>query len=125
MAATNTQFGLFTYLDDNGHAWNVRCDKAWGANTDSGLTAPVTDQPRFEYKSRRYHPRYAILTDLTTGRSTRKVCGTPTAAAYATAGYTHAETEPGIAATVTYTRTGRYAEKQPQDKSAPNIPLHA
>jgi len=125
MAATNTQFGLFTYTDDGGKAWTVRCDKAWGASGDSGLTAFVADQPRFEYKSRRYHPRYAILTDLTTGRSTRKICGTTAAAAWATSPYTHAETEPGLAGTVTYTRTGRYAEHQPQDKSAPNIPEHA
>src|ERR1051325_1525537 len=124
MAATNVQFGLFTYTDDGGVSWTVRCDKAWGNNADSGLTAFAADQPRMEYKSKRYHPRYAILTDLTTGRSTRRICGTTACDAWAEAGYTTTIGEPGLAGAVTYTRTGRYAEHKPQDKSAPNFPEH-
>jgi hypothetical protein len=136
MAAEQIQYGLFHYTDDNSHGWTVRCDRDWGTNADSGLSAQVDGEKRFEYFSKRFHPRYAILSDSTTGRKTRRICGTNDCTAYAGVnaggiahvGDTRYELQvpvPGLAGTVTYKRVKRWPENLPSDEQPRNFDDHA
>lgn len=125
--ADQIQYGLFQYTDEVSHHWTVRCDQAWGENADSGLAAYSPGDPPFQYFSKRFHPRYIILTDPTTGRSTRRICGTNDCTAWGgvnaggVGGVGNNAYElnlpiPGAAGTVTYRRSKRYPENMPSEQ---------
>lgn len=125
--ADQITYGLFRYTDEVSHHWTVRCDTEWGQNADSGLSAAVAGDPPLQYFSKRFHPRYIILTDDTTGRSTRRICGTNDCTAWGgvNAGgvggvgnnrYDLSIPIPGNAGTVTYTRSKRYPENMPSER---------
>lgn len=136
MPADQISYRKYRYTDDSSHHWTVRCDSAWGDNADSGLADFVPGDPPLEYFSRRYHPRYAILVDDTTGRKTRRICGTNDCTAYAgvnAGGVAHvgdnryelAIPVPGLAGTVTYRRVKKWPENLPSEEQPRNFDEHA
>lgn len=136
MAVDQIEYKLYQYTDDDTRTWTVRCDKTWGDNAESGLGTANDADPRFSYFSRRYHPRYIILSDVTTGRKTRRVCGTNDCTAYsgvnaggiAHVGDTKFEVSlpiPGSASAVTYKRVKRWGENKPSNDTIRNYPEHA
>lgn len=112
MPLVQPNFSYFTYESDEGLSYNIRAGLEWGAITEHGLAARVTDQPRYTVSGSR-KPRKATYVDLTTGR--KKVGPIGTAAAYAalSIGDTHAFPVPDQTADVTYTLASKTPERVP------------
>jgi len=101
----------YQYEDDDGGNWSVRVDKTWGDDADSGLAAFDTADPVLNVSGKRSHPRFVILIDLLTGRTKRKVVGTPAAMAAITGSFTQTFKEPGLAGNVTYSFKAKVKER--------------
>ncbi len=125
MPADQRNFGLFTYVDDNGVSWNKRGEDNAAINAIDGSSA-FGGHPRWPKESRRYHTRKARYVDPTTFRSKQVVIYTAAAYAALVAGTStlalHVE---GETATVTYTLAEKIPEKQPGASAVRQLADHA
>lgn len=125
MAANQTNFQVFTYVDDNAVTWNKRGELDTAVNAIDGSTALTAGAPVFPRASRRYHTRYAVFVDPTTFRTKRIVVYTAAAFAAITGATTLAVNVPGETAAVTYSLAEKIAEKQPVGRATRQLPDHA
>jgi hypothetical protein len=125
MAADQKNFGLFTYVDDNGLSWNKRGEIDAARNAVDGSTA-FGGNPAWGAESARHRVRKGVYVDDTTFRSKTIILYTLAAAAALTPGTStlafHVEGETG---TVTYTYAGLIPERQPKAKASRNLIDHA
>jgi hypothetical protein len=125
MPADQLNFGLFTYVDDNGVSWNKRGEDNSIINTIDGSSA-FGGHPRWPKETRRFHTRKARYVDATTFRSKTVVIYTVAAYAALTTGTsTLALHVPGETATVTYTLAEKIPEKQPGASAVRQLGDHA
>jgi hypothetical protein len=124
MAASQKNFSLYTYTDDNAVDWNLRGELDAVRNAVDGSSAAGGNPPFIP--SRRHQPRKIIYRDASTLRT--KTCIFYTAAAFAaiTLG-TDSLSFPveGEATAVLYTATKKIAEKNPSATAGGNLPDHA
>ena len=97
----------YQYTCDDGTFRSVKVDKTWGDDADSGFGAFDAADPVL-YVSTFEHPRFVMMQDPATGRKKKLYCGTNTATAFTTPGFTQTTNYRGLAGTVTlsaiYTR---------------------
>lgn len=79
--AVDMQF--YRYLADDGSVWAVKLDRTWGENPASGAEPYVPGTPVLTKRSSN-QARRIVVQDFATGRWTRRVVCTPTAAAWTT-----------------------------------------
>lgn len=125
MAANQTNFQVFTYVDDNGTTWNKRGELDAAVNAIDGSSALTAGAPMWPHSSRRFHPRQAVFFDPSTFRTKRIVVYT--AAAYAAIdGTTTLDVSvPGETAAVTYSLQEKIPEKQPVAHATRQLADHA
>jgi hypothetical protein len=124
MTASQKNFSLFTYADDNAQSWNLRGEEEEVRNAVDG-SAAAGGHPPF-IPSRRHQPRRIIYRDATTLRT--KTCIFYTAAAYAaiTVGTsTLSFFIEGEVAAVVYTANKKIPEKNPSATAGGNLADHA
>lgn len=97
------------YTDDEGGTWSLKVDKTWGNHADADFGAFDPADPVM-VKSPSLRPRMIFLQDPVTGRQTSRVCGSPTATAWTTAGYTSVQKFRGLAGTVAVTKYDKRGE---------------
>jgi hypothetical protein len=124
MAASQKNFSLFTYVDDNAVSWNLRGELDSVRNAVDG-NAAAGGHPPF-IPSRRHSPRKVIYRDSSTFRTKTVVCYTNTAYAAITIGSsTLSFPVEGETAAVVYTATKKIAERNPSATAGPNLADHA
>lgn len=111
----------YQYLDDEGGTWAIKQDKTWGDDADAGFSAYDTADPPMT-KSPSLRPRAILLQDPTSARITSRVCGSPTATAWTTAGYTTTINFRGLAAGVVATKIDKRGEHIRRARSIYNKP---
>lgn len=109
-AAPNRSY--FTYVDDQGVAWNVLGDTVWGGTAASGGTAAGA-HPAWGRMSRRRHVRYVVFQDPANFRTRKLVVFTAAAFAALTSASTLAVQYIGASTPVTFTLAAKIPEKQP------------
>ncbi len=125
MVAEQKNFGLFTYLDDNGQSWNKRGELDAIRNAVDGSTA-FGAHPAWGAESRRHRVRKGIYQDPTTLRTKTIIVYTPTAAAALVPGTSTLSFKvEGNTAAVVYTYEGLIPEHQPKQKASVNLVDHA
>ncbi len=125
MAAEQKNFGLFTYLDDNGTSWNKRGELDAIRNAVDGSTAAGA-HPAFGKETRRHRTRKAIYQDPTTFRTKTCIIYTPTAyAALTVASSTLSFKVEGNTAAVVYTLAELKPESPLTAFSPRNLADHA
>ncbi len=125
MPADQLNFGLFTYVDDNGVSWNKRGEDNAAINTIDGSSA-FGGHPHWPAENRRFRTRKVRYVDSTTFRSKQVVIYTAAAYAAITVGTsTLALHVPGETATVTYTAAAKIPEKQPGASAVRQLADHA
>jgi hypothetical protein len=124
MAASQKNFTLYTYVDDNAVSWNMRGELDAVRNAVDGSSAAGGNPPFIP--SRRHAPRKIVYRDASTFRT--KTCIFYTAAAFAaiTLG-TDSLSFPveGEATAVLYTATKKIGEKNPAATAGGNLADHA
>lgn len=124
MAAEQKNFGLFTYVDDQGVSWNKRGEKDAIRNAVDGSAAFGANP--YWVESNRHQVRRGLYQDPTTFRTKTVILYTAAAAAALTPGTDtlsfHVE---GNTAAVSYTYAGLIAERQPKVKAVNNLADHA
>jgi hypothetical protein len=124
MAASQKNFTLYTYTDDNGVDWNIRGELDAVRNAVDGSSAAGANPPFIA--SKRHSPRKIIYRDASTFRT--KTLIFYTAAAYtAIATGTDSLSFPveGEATAVLYTASKKVPEKNPSATAGPNLADHA
>jgi hypothetical protein len=112
--ATQPNFEIFTYVDDNAATWNKRGELETAVNAIDGSTALTAGVRVWPSESRRFHTRKVVFRDPTTFRTKRIVVYTPAAFAALTSASTLAVAIQGQAGTITYNLIGKIPERQPQ-----------
>jgi hypothetical protein len=112
MALVQPNFDYFTYESADGHDYNIRAGKEWGAISAHGLAARDSAQGRFITSGSR-KPRKVIYKDLTTGRSKSGPVGTSAAFDALAIGDVVAFPVPDQTADVNYTLVAKVGEKVP------------
>ena len=82
-SADAVDMAFYRYVADDGSIWAVKLDKSWGENPASGAEPYVPGSPVLTKRSRN-QARKIVVQDFQTGRWTRRVVCTPTAAAWTT-----------------------------------------
>lgn len=124
MAASQKNFSLFSYTDDNAQVWNIRGEEEEVRNAVDGSSAAGGHPPFIP--SRRHQPRRIVYRDSTTLRTKTCLFYTPTAYAAITVGTsTLSFFIEGEVAAVVYTATKKLAEKNPAATAGASLPDHA
>lgn len=125
MAAEQKNFGLFTYTDNSGQAWNKRGELDAIRNAVDGSTAAGA-HPAFGRETPRHRVRKAIYQDPTTFRTKTIIVYTAAAfAALTVATSTLAFKVEGNTAAVTYTLAALKDEKRAGAFAPRNLADHA
>lgn len=114
-------FKYYKYTDDEAGTWSIKQDKSWGDDADAGFAAHSTADPVM-VRSPALRPRVVILQDLVSGRKTERVCGSPTATAWTTAGYTTTINFRGLAAGVVVTKIDKRGEHIRRSRTINSMP---
>lgn len=111
MAAGNAvDFKWYRYTSDSGVTYGVKVDKTWGDDADSGFAAFNSADPA-PTPGPSFQPRSITMQDQVSGRVTRRLVGSTTAAAWTTDGFTQTVPVRGAAGTVTLTKIANNGEK--------------
>lgn len=125
MAAEQKNFGLFTYVDNNGVSWNKRGELDAVRNAVDGSTA-FGGHPAWGAESPRHRVRKGVYQDATTFRTKTIILYTAAAAAALTPGTSTLTFKvEGNTAGVVYTYQGLIDEKQPKPGASRNLADHA
>ena len=124
MAASQKNFTLFTYVDDNAVSWNIRGELDAVRNAVDGSAAAGGNPPFIA--SRRHAPRKIVYRDASTFRTKSLVFYTAAAFAAITVG-TDSLSFPveGLGTAVLYTATKKIGEKNPAATPGGNLADHA
>lgn len=125
MAANQTNFQVFKYVDDNGVTWNKRGELDAAVNALDGSSALQAGAPVWPSESRRFHTRKAVFIDPTTFRTKRVIVYTAAAFAAITGATTLNVNVPGEVAAVAYSLSEKIGEKQPVAKATRQLADHA
>lgn len=121
MARDQTNFSLYTYVDDNAVSWNKRGELDTVRNAVDGSTA-AGGHPPFIVTAR-HQPRRILYEDLVTHRTKSVIFYTAAAYAAITVGSsTLAFPVAGLATTVTYTASKKISERNPKATAGGNLP---
>lgn len=124
MAASQKNFTLFTYVDDNAVSWNIRGELDSVRNAVDGSAVPGGN-PAF-IPSRRHQPRKIVYRDPTTLRTKTLIFYTAAAYAAITLGTsTLSFPVEGETAAVTYTASKKIGERNPSADRGGNLADHA
>lgn len=124
MAATQTNFQLFTYVDDNGVSWNKRGEDGGPAAAVDGHAAFGT-HPNWGRETNRHSTRKIIYRDPATFRTVKAIFYTAAAFAAVALGDIIAVTVPGEVAAVNYAAIKKVGERQPAAAGARQLADHA
>jgi hypothetical protein len=125
MAADQTNFDLYTYVDNSGVSWNKRGEADSVRNAVDGHTA-FGAHPNWGRETKRHSTRKIIYRDPTTFRTRTVLFYTSTAAAAVAIGTdVLAFHVPGNTATVNYTAYKFVPERQPGAGAARQLVDHA
>ena len=123
MAASQKNFTLYTYTDDNAVDWNIRGELDAIRNAVDGSTAAGGNPPFIP--SRRHSPRKVIYQDNSTFRTKTIIVYTPAAFAAITLGTsTLSFPVEGLGTAVLYTAKSKVGEKNPSALAGQNLPDH-
>jgi hypothetical protein len=125
MASEQKNFGLFTYTDNTGQAWNKRGELDAIRNAVDGSTA-FGAHPAFGAETPRHRVRKAVYQDPTTFRTKTIIVYTAAAFAALTVGTSTLSFKvEGNTAAVVYTLAALIDEKRPSAAAARNLADHA
>ena len=124
MAASQKNFTLFTYVDDNSVSWNIRGELDSVRNAVDGSAVPGGNPPFIP--TSRHAPRKIVYKDSSTLRTKTLIFYTAAAFAAITLGTdTLSFPVEGEATAVTYTAAKKIGEKNPDATRGGNLPDHA
>ena len=124
MAATQKNFQLFTYVDDNAVSWNKRGEDGGPAAAVDGHAA-FGNHPNWGKETRRHSVRKIIYQDPTTFRTVTAIFYTAAAYAAVALGDIVAVTIEGEVAAVNYAAIKKVPERQPAARGARQLADHA
>ncbi len=111
MAVNEKNFSFFTYVDDDGTAWNLRGEDGGAGTAVDGHAAAVAGQPLW-HRTPRNQPRRIRYQNATTGRTAEPVFYTAAAYAAVALGDIVAVQVPGAAAAENYVAVQKLGEKK-------------
>lgn len=103
-------FKWYRYTADDGTFWAVKCDKTWGDDADSGLSAYNAADPAVP-RGGGFRPRTITLQDAVSSRMTQRVVGTDSATAWTTSGFTQTVPVRGAGGALTLTKIANNGER--------------
>lgn len=114
-------FKYYQYEADDSSTWSIKQNETWGDDADAGF-GPADATDPVMVKSPSLFPRTIQLQDPVSGRVTTRVVGSPSAAAWTTAGFTTTVTYPGLASPVVVTKFAQRGERIRRARTIINKP---